>query len=58
LQAARARTGRRAAQGAQLKINMLLHGCPRLRDPRRHTGRRAFAGTFHVNEGYEQLQRA
>jgi phytoene dehydrogenase-like protein len=36
---------------------MLLKRLPRLRDPR-VTPEQAFAGTFHVNEGYEQLQRA
>jgi phytoene dehydrogenase-like protein len=36
---------------------MLLRRLPRLRDP--HVAPAdAFAGTFHVNEGYEQLQRA
>lgn len=44
-------------EGAQLKINMLLRRLPRLRD--RHVDpRQAFAGTFHVNEGYAQLQAA
>lgn len=44
-------------EGAQLKINMLLSRLPRLRDP--EVGpERAFAGTFHVNEGYDNLQRA
>ncbi len=44
-------------QGAQLKVNMVLGRLPRLRD---HDvdPRDAFAGTFHINEGYEQLQRA
>jgi phytoene dehydrogenase-like protein len=41
-------------EGAQLKINMLV---TRLPQPRAG-GIGAFAGTFHVNEGYEQLQRA
>ena len=44
-------------EGAQLKINMLLRRLPRLRDPD-VAPEDAFAGTFHVNEGYEQLQRA
>ena len=44
-------------EGAQLKINMLLARLPRLRD-RDVAQAEAFAGTFHVNEGYEQLQRA
>ncbi len=43
-------------EGAQLKINMLLKRLPRLKsgiDPRV-----AFAGTFHVNERYSQLEAA
>ncbi len=43
-------------EGAQLKINMLLSRLPRLKsgvDPRL-----AFAGTFHVNESYSQLEAA
>jgi len=46
-----------APQGAQLKVNMVLRRLPRLRDP--HVDpREAFAGTFHVAEGYERLQAA
>jgi phytoene dehydrogenase-like protein len=38
-------------------LNLMLARLPRLRDSR--VGPRdAFAGTFHVNEGYEQLRRA
>ncbi len=44
-------------EGAQLKVNMLLRRLPRLRDPAVEL-EDAFAGTFHVNEGYEQLARA
>ena len=44
-------------EGAQLKLNMLLRRLPRLRDPA-VAPEDAFAGTFHVNEGYEQLARA
>ncbi len=43
-------------EGSQLKINMVLRRLPRLRsgvDPRV-----AFAGTFHVAEGYQQLETA
>ena len=43
-------------EGSQLKINMVLRRLPRLRsgiDPRV-----AFAGTFHIAEGYEQLEAA
>ena len=46
-----------APEGSQLKLNMLLSRLPRLRDPAVAPAD-AFAGTFHVNEGYEQLQRA
>jgi phytoene dehydrogenase-like protein len=43
-------------EGSQLKINMLLTGLPQLKsgiDPRI-----AFAGTFHIDEGFSQLERA
>ena len=39
-------------EGAQLKINMLLARLPRVP---RVSSEEAFTGTFHVNEGYEQL---
>ena len=42
--------------GSQLKINMLLKTLPRLKsgaDPKK-----AFAGTFHINESYDQLEDA
>ena len=45
-----------SVEGSQLKINMVLRRLPRLRsgiDPRA-----AFAGTFHIAEGYEQLETA
>jgi phytoene dehydrogenase-like protein len=43
-----------APEGAQLKVNMLLRRLPRLRD--RTVGpREAFAGTFHVAQGYGAL---
>lgn len=41
--------------GAQIKVNMLLSRLPRLRGG---DSLEAFNGTFHINEGYEQLQRA
>ena len=44
-------------EGAQLKVNMLLSRFPRLRDAS-VSPQEAFAGTFHVNETYEQLDRA
>ncbi|MEU9201103.1 NAD(P)/FAD-dependent oxidoreductase [Streptomyces sp. NPDC048332] len=42
------------AEGAQLKVNMLLTRLPGLRD-RSVDPRQAFAGTFHIAEGYGQL---
>lgn len=43
-------------RGAQLKINLLVDRLPRLRSGM--DSATAFAGTFHLNESYEQLQRA
>ncbi|MGY0065614.1 phytoene desaturase family protein [Streptomyces sp. QTS137] len=45
------------AEGAQLKVNMLLTRLPRLRDSSVDP-REAFAGTFHIAEGYGQLAAA
>ena len=44
-------------EGAQLKVNMVVSRLPRLRDPG-VTPEQAFAGTLHINEGYEQLRTA
>ncbi|MEU6998518.1 NAD(P)/FAD-dependent oxidoreductase [Nonomuraea sp. NPDC046570] len=51
--------GREAAapEGAQLKVNMVLSRLPRLKDARVEA-REAFSGTFHINEGRDQLARA
>jgi phytoene dehydrogenase-like protein len=46
-----------APEGSQLKVNMLLSRLPRLKDESLDP-RVAFAGTFHVNEDYSQLQSA
>ena len=46
-----------APEGAQLKVNLLLGRLPRLRDASVDPAD-AFAGTFHVNEGYGQLEAA
>ena len=46
-----------APEGAQLKVNMLLARLPRLRDGS-VPPEEAFAGTFHVNETYSQLEAA
>ncbi|MEU2556493.1 NAD(P)/FAD-dependent oxidoreductase [Streptomyces sp. NPDC013313] len=45
------------AEGAQLKVNMLLTRLPRLRDDAVDP-REAFAGTFHIAEGYRELATA
>ncbi|MCM2390616.1 phytoene desaturase family protein [Streptomyces albipurpureus] len=45
------------AEGAQFKVNMVLRRLPRLRD-RSVDPTDAFAGTFHVSEGYQQLATA
>jgi phytoene dehydrogenase-like protein len=44
-------------EGAQLKVNLLLHRLPRLKD-RAIDPADAFAGTFHVNESAAQLEAA
>lgn len=45
------------AQGAQVKVNMVLRRLPRLRDENVRP-EHAFAGTFHVNETWTQLDAA
>ncbi|KQV25977.1 NAD(P)/FAD-dependent oxidoreductase [Yonghaparkia sp. Root332] len=45
------------AEGAQVKVNMLLTRLPRLRDARIDPAA-AFGGTFHINETWSQLQAA
>jgi phytoene dehydrogenase-like protein len=45
------------AEGAQVKVNMLLRRLPRLHDDR-VAPEAAFAGTFHVNETMTQLNAA
>ncbi len=45
------------AQGAQVKVNMVLRRLPRLRDDS-VTPEQAFTGTFHVNETWTQLDAA
>jgi phytoene dehydrogenase-like protein len=42
-------------EGSVLKINMLLSRLPRLLSPN-PSAREAFCGTFHINEGYDQMQ--
>jgi phytoene dehydrogenase-like protein len=45
------------AEGAQVKVNLLLKRLPRLRDTSIDPAA-AFGGTFHINETFSQLQRA
>ena len=45
------------AEGAQVKVNLLLERLPRLRDASLDPAA-AFGGTFHINETFSQLQRA
>ena len=52
----RGQAAKDSLEGSQIKINMLLSRLPRLKsgvDPRL-----AFAGTFHVNESFSQLEAA
>ncbi|MEO7123817.1 MAG: NAD(P)/FAD-dependent oxidoreductase [Lacisediminihabitans sp.] len=44
-------------EGAQVKVNLMLSRLPQLRDGRIDPDA-AFGGTFHINEGYVQLQAA
>ncbi|MEV7177975.1 NAD(P)/FAD-dependent oxidoreductase [Kitasatospora sp. NPDC093679] len=46
-----------APEGSQLKVNMLLHRLPRLRDTAVDP-RDAFAGTLHLAESYTELETA
>jgi phytoene dehydrogenase-like protein len=45
------------AEGAQVKVNLLLERLPRLRDETVDPAA-AFGGTFHINETYTQLEGA
>jgi phytoene dehydrogenase-like protein len=44
-------------EGSVLKVNMLLHRLPRLLASGVHV-KDAFCGTFHIDEGYEQMKRS
>ena len=44
------------AEGAQVKVNMLLKRLPKLKEEIDPVA--AFGGTFHINENYSQLQKA
>jgi phytoene dehydrogenase-like protein len=45
------------AEGAQVKVNLMLRRLPRLRDPA-VGAEQAFGGTFHINETWSQLDAA
>jgi phytoene dehydrogenase-like protein len=45
------------AEGAQVKVNMVLSRLPQLKDPT-VTPEQAFGGTFHINETWSQLESA
>jgi phytoene dehydrogenase-like protein len=45
------------AQGAQIKVNLMLRRLPKLRDDT-VTPEQAFGGTFHINETFSQLDTA
>jgi phytoene dehydrogenase-like protein len=44
-------------EGSVFKINMLLHRLPKLKD-NSHAANDAFRGTFHIDEGYEQMKKS
>src|SRR6266581_8514635 len=44
----------RTDEGSVFKMNMLLRRLPKLKAPR-YASAEAFSGTFHSNEGYEQM---
>ena len=50
------KASKKSLSGSQLKINMLLKSLPRLKSGAEP--RKAFSGTFHINESYEQLEGA
>jgi phytoene dehydrogenase-like protein len=56
LERLRGRAGGSPPEGAQVKINMVLERLPRLRSG--HDPAVAFAGTFHIDEGYAALESA
>ncbi|MEO8439855.1 MAG: NAD(P)/FAD-dependent oxidoreductase [Spartobacteria bacterium] len=44
-------------EGSVFKINMLLHRLPKLKDTS-NSGADAFRGTFHIDEGYAQMEKS
>jgi phytoene dehydrogenase-like protein len=56
LESLRGRSSAHSIEGAQVKVNMLLERLPRLKTETDPVA--AFGGTFHINEGFDQLQTA
>ena len=56
LESLRGRSSAHSIEGAQVKVNMLLKRLPKLKSETDPVA--AFGGTFHINEGFEQLQTA
>jgi phytoene dehydrogenase-like protein len=56
LESLRGHSSAHTIEGAQVKVNMLLQRLPRLKTNTDPVA--AFGGTFHINEGFEQLQSA
>jgi phytoene dehydrogenase-like protein len=56
LESLRGRSRSHTIEGAQAKVNMMLKRLPKLKTDTDPVA--AFGGTFHINEGFEQLQLA
>jgi phytoene dehydrogenase-like protein len=56
LESLRGRSSAHTIEGAQVKVNMMLQRLPKLKTDTDPVA--AFGGTFHINEGFEQLQSA
>ena len=56
LESLRGRSSAHTIEGAQVKVNMLLERLPKLKTETDPVA--AFGGTFHINEGFAQLQSA
>jgi phytoene dehydrogenase-like protein len=56
LESLRGRSPAHTIEGAQAKVNMMLRRLPKLKTDTDPVA--AFGGTFHINEGFEQLQTA
>lgn len=56
LESLRGRSSAHTIEGAQVKVNMMLQRLPKLKTDTDPVA--AFGGTFHINEGFDQLQTA